>query len=60
MTMRAARRLAASSSARTRRPTRRGSSRLLARDPEIEVVGVCPTAEETIARLAQLEPSRTS
>jgi two-component system, chemotaxis family, protein-glutamate methylesterase/glutaminase len=33
-----------------------GLSRLLARDPEIHVVGVCGSAEETIARLAQLEP----
>jgi two-component system chemotaxis response regulator CheB len=32
-----------------------GLSRLLARDPEIEVVGICPTAEATLARLAQLE-----
>ena len=33
-----------------------GLSRMLARDPEIEVVGVCPTAEATLARLAQLDP----
>jgi DNA-binding NarL/FixJ family response regulator len=33
-----------------------GLSRLLARDPEIHVVGVCSSAEETITRLAQLEP----
>ncbi len=33
-----------------------GLSRLLRRDPEIEVVGVCTGAEETIARLAQVEP----
>jgi two-component system chemotaxis response regulator CheB len=33
-----------------------GLVRLLARDPEIEVVGVCESAEETLARLAQLEP----
>jgi len=33
-----------------------GLSRLLARDPEIEVVGICATAEATLARLAQLEP----
>jgi two-component system chemotaxis response regulator CheB len=33
-----------------------GLSRLLGRDPEIEVVGVCTSAEETIARLAQVEP----
>jgi two-component system, chemotaxis family, protein-glutamate methylesterase/glutaminase len=32
-----------------------GLSRLLARDPEIEVAGVCTSAEETIARLARLE-----
>lgn len=32
-----------------------GLSRLLARDPEIEVVGVCATAEATLARLAGLE-----
>jgi two-component system, chemotaxis family, protein-glutamate methylesterase/glutaminase len=31
-------------------------ARLLARDPEIDVVGVCFSAEETIARLAQLDP----
>ena len=33
-----------------------GLSRLLARDPEIDVVGVCPTAEATLARLARLDP----
>jgi two-component system chemotaxis response regulator CheB len=33
-----------------------GLSRLLARDPEIEVIGVCPSAEATLARLAQLDP----
>jgi chemotaxis response regulator CheB len=33
-----------------------GLSRLLARDPEIDVVGVCSSAEETITRLAQLDP----
>ena len=33
-----------------------GLSRLLARDPEIDVVGVCSSAEETLARLAQVEP----
>ena len=33
-----------------------GLSRMLARDPEIEVVGVCSSAEETIARLAQSGP----
>jgi two-component system chemotaxis response regulator CheB len=33
-----------------------GLSRLLSRDPEINVVGVCVSAEETISRLAQLEP----
>jgi two-component system, chemotaxis family, protein-glutamate methylesterase/glutaminase len=33
-----------------------GLSRLLARDPEIHVVGVCSSAEQTITRLAQLEP----
>lgn len=33
-----------------------GLSRLLARDPEIDVVGVCSTAEETLARLLRLEP----
>jgi two-component system chemotaxis response regulator CheB len=33
-----------------------GLSRLLARDPEIDVVAVCSSAEETIARLAQLHP----
>jgi two-component system chemotaxis response regulator CheB len=33
-----------------------GLSRMLARDPEIDVVGVCASAEETIARLAQLDP----
>ena len=32
-----------------------GLSRLLARDPGIDVVGVCSSAEEAIARLAQLE-----
>jgi len=32
-----------------------GLSRLLARDPEIDVVGICPSAEATLARLAQLE-----
>jgi two-component system chemotaxis response regulator CheB len=32
-----------------------GLSRLLARDPEIEVVGICPTAEATLTRLSQLE-----
>jgi two-component system, chemotaxis family, protein-glutamate methylesterase/glutaminase len=30
-----------------------GLSRMLARDPEIDVVGVCSSAEETISRLAQ-------
>jgi two-component system chemotaxis response regulator CheB len=33
-----------------------GLSRLLARDPEIEVVGVCASAEEMIARLVRVEP----
>jgi two-component system, chemotaxis family, protein-glutamate methylesterase/glutaminase len=33
-----------------------GLSALLARDPEIDVVGVCSSAEETIARLARLDP----
>jgi two-component system chemotaxis response regulator CheB len=33
-----------------------GLTRLLSRDPEIDVVGVCASAEETIARLTQLEP----
>ena len=33
-----------------------GLARLLGRDPEIEVVGVCTSAEETIARLARTEP----
>ena len=33
-----------------------GLSRMLARDPEIDVVGVCSSAEETIARLAQTGP----
>jgi two-component system chemotaxis response regulator CheB len=33
-----------------------GLSRLLSRDPEIHVVGVCASAEATISRLAQLEP----
>ncbi|MEO8687022.1 MAG: chemotaxis protein CheB [Solirubrobacteraceae bacterium] len=33
-----------------------GLSRLLARDPQIEVVGVCPDAEATLARLAELDP----
>jgi two-component system, chemotaxis family, protein-glutamate methylesterase/glutaminase len=33
-----------------------GLSRLLARDPEIDVVAVCASAEETITRLAQVEP----
>jgi two-component system chemotaxis response regulator CheB len=33
-----------------------GLSRLLGRDPEIDVVGVCGSAEETMARLARLEP----
>ena len=37
-----------------------GLSRMLARDPEIDVVGVCFSAEETISRLAQtgLKPPR--
>ena len=52
-------RSAACSSARTPGPTPPGSSRLLARDPEIEVVGVCASAEETIARLRAAR-SRTS
>jgi two-component system, chemotaxis family, protein-glutamate methylesterase/glutaminase len=33
-----------------------GLSRLLARDPEIDVVGICPSAEATLTRLAQLDP----
>lgn len=33
-----------------------GLTRLLSRDPEIDVVGVCASAEATIARLTQLEP----
>jgi two-component system chemotaxis response regulator CheB len=33
-----------------------GLSRLLRRDPEIDVVGVCVSAEEVIARLSQLDP----
>jgi two-component system chemotaxis response regulator CheB len=33
-----------------------GLSRLLARDPEIDVVGICPSAEATLARLAKLDP----
>ena len=33
-----------------------GLARMLARDPEIEVVGICATAEATLARLAQLDP----
>jgi two-component system, chemotaxis family, protein-glutamate methylesterase/glutaminase len=33
-----------------------GLSRLLARDPELRVVGVCTSAEETIARLVQDAP----
>jgi two-component system chemotaxis response regulator CheB len=33
-----------------------GLSRLLARDPQIEVVGICPDAETTLARLAKLDP----
>ena len=33
-----------------------GLSRLLRRDPEIDVVGVCSSAEEVISRLAYLEP----
>jgi two-component system chemotaxis response regulator CheB len=32
-----------------------GLTRLLARDPEIDVVGVCSSAEETLARLVQVE-----
>ena len=32
-----------------------GLARLLARDPEIEVVGICPTAEATLALLPKLE-----
>jgi len=31
-----------------------GLSRMLSRDPQIDVVGVCSSAEETIARMAQL------
>jgi two-component system chemotaxis response regulator CheB len=33
-----------------------GLSRLLARDPEIDVVGVCSSAEETLEWLQRLEP----
>lgn len=33
-----------------------GLERLLARDPQIDVVAVCSSAEATIARLAQLDP----
>ena len=33
-----------------------GLSRLLRRDPEIDVIGVCVSAEEVIARLSQIEP----
>lgn len=33
-----------------------GLSRLLERDPEIDVVGVCDTAEQAIARLPTLKP----
>ena len=33
-----------------------GLSRLLSRDPEIEVVGICPSAEDTISRLATMDP----
>jgi two-component system chemotaxis response regulator CheB len=33
-----------------------GLSRLLARDPEIDVVAVCASAEDTIAQLVRLEP----
>jgi two-component system chemotaxis response regulator CheB len=33
-----------------------GLSRLLARDPQIHVIGVCSSAEETLARLASAEP----
>jgi two-component system, chemotaxis family, protein-glutamate methylesterase/glutaminase len=33
-----------------------GLSRLLERDPEIDVVGVCETAEQAIARLPTLKP----
>ena len=42
-----------SSSARTPGPTRPALARLLEREREIEVVGVCATAEEAIARLSQ-------
>jgi two-component system, chemotaxis family, protein-glutamate methylesterase/glutaminase len=33
-----------------------GLTRLLSRDPEIEVIGVCESAEETLARLKHVEP----
>ena len=33
-----------------------GLSRLLARDPEIDVIGVCSSAEETLAQLRRIEP----
>jgi len=33
-----------------------GLSRLLSRDPDISVVGVCASAEEAIVRLGQLDP----
>ena len=33
-----------------------GLSRLLERDPEIDIVGVCSTAEQALARLPQLKP----
>lgn len=33
-----------------------GLTRLLARDPEIDVIGVCASAEDAIARLAGLDP----
>jgi two-component system chemotaxis response regulator CheB len=33
-----------------------GLTRLLARDPEIDVIGVCESAEETLARLEHREP----
>ena len=33
-----------------------GLSRLLQRDPEIDIVGVCTSAEQALARLPQLKP----
>ena len=61
---RAARRPVSDADARVRRvldlrglgDLRRGLSRLLERDREIDVIGVCETAEQAIARLPALKP----